>query len=98
MKIYFRKFVPTDCYGLTADCMSNIHFASAFNPNIGPDNTPQDNVRRLYIKLEIVLTKNFKSVTVTQKIDDYSAYFDFNFKDKEDEAHFLLWSSQGIEL
>ena len=61
-----------------------------------------DDILDSYILMEL-LEKTFQSID----FDDYYNNFDpsyassnmfFRFKEKEDEAMFLLWSSDGIEL
>jgi hypothetical protein len=45
------------------------------------------------LKITRVLKDKFKSIVFSPEVPD-----NFQFKDKADEAAFLLWSSDGIEI
>lgn len=92
MKIYFRKLGARNCYivnyALTGDLLYTLnkeHF-----PMLA-DST------EIFAKIEKILKDTFVSVDIVQKMGP-GAYFDFVFRDREDEAYFLMWSSDGIEI
>jgi len=44
------------------------------------------------------LKKNFKSVKIKRREESIFNYHVFYFTNKADEAYFMLWSSDGIEI
>ena len=96
MKIIFRKINQED------NDMNN--FYHAFIARVYDSDYPMcQNIYEIYIiKLENKLREifDFNKLSIIKIEDQYTGTIHFNikFNNPEDEAHFLLWSSDGIEV